>query len=139
MFIQNELSVRIERCSSVFSVLRAVVMAVSSALLIVCLSFWDLISMCVTFSFRGLTTPAPCALLPFTCEPSVYTQSLGFHFLLWGLVCKIVGVWCVCIGVGTSLYDMLLSMASASLVLVSISVVCDVWPYACVSAIFIDC
>ena len=73
-------------------------------------------------SFRGLTTPAPSVLFLFTCEPSVYTQSLGFHFLLWGLVCKIVGVWCVCIGMGTSLYDMLLSMVSASVVLVRLVV-----------------
>ena len=68
--------------SSVFSVLRAVVMAASSALLIVCLSFWDSISMCVTCSLRGLITPAPSVMLPLTCEPSVYTKSLGFHFLL---------------------------------------------------------
>ncbi len=76
---------RMERCSSIFSVLRAVVMAASSALLILCLSFWDLISVCMTFSFRGLTTPAPNVLLTFTCEPYVYTKSLAFHFLL--------GVW----------------------------------------------
>ena len=50
-----------------------------------------------------------------------------------------MGVWCVCIGAGISLYDMLLSMVSASVVLVSISVVCTVWPYACVSARFIYC
>ena len=104
--MQNELSVTMERCSYVFSVMRAVVMAASSALLIVCLSSWDSIYMCVTCVFRGLTTPAFSVLLPFACEPSVYTKSLGFHFLLWGLVCKIMGVWCVCIGVGTSLYDM---------------------------------
>ncbi len=99
----NELSVRMERCSSVFSDLRAVVMAASSALLIVYLSFWDLITMCVTCSVRGLTTPAPSVLLPLTCEPSVYTKSLGFHFLLWSLVFKIVVVSCVCIGMGMSL------------------------------------
>jgi hypothetical protein len=101
--MQNELYVRMLRCPSVFSVLRAVVMAASSALLIVCLYFWDLISMCVTCAVRGLTTPAPSVLLPLTCEPSVYTKSLGFHFLLWGLVFSIVGVWCGCIGVGMSL------------------------------------
>ena len=50
-----------------------------------------------------------------------------------------MGVWCVCIGVGISLYDVLLSTVSASVVLVSISLVCTVWPYACVSAIFIFC
>ena len=102
--MQNELSVRMYRCSSVFSILRAVVMAASSTLLIVCLSFWYLISMCVVCSFLGLTTPAPSVLFPFTCEPSVYTKSLGFHFLLWGLVCNyIMGVCCVCIGEGISL------------------------------------
>ena len=67
-------------------------MAASSALLMACLSFWDLISMCVTCSVRGLTTPAPSVLLPLTCEPSVYTKSLGFHFLLCGLVLSIVVV-----------------------------------------------
>ena len=30
-------------------------------------------------------------------------------------------------------------MLSSSAVLVSISVVCTVWPYACVSDVFIDC
>ena len=33
----------------------------------------------------------------------------------------------------------MLSIFSASDVLVSISVICTVWPYACVSAVFIDC
>ncbi len=78
-------------------------MAASSARLIVCLSFWDLIAICVTCPVRGLTTPAPSVLLPLTCEPSVYTQSLGFHFRLCGRVLKIVVVWCVCIGAGVSL------------------------------------
>ena len=95
--MQNELSVIILRCSSVFSMLRAKVMAASSALLIVCI-FCDLMSMCVTFCVRGLTTPARSVLLLFTCEPSVHTKSLGFHFLLWGWVFSIVVVWCVCIG-----------------------------------------
>jgi hypothetical protein len=90
--MQNELSVRILRCPYVFSFLRAVVMAASSALLILCLSFWDLISMCATCYVRGLATPAPNVLLPLTCEPSVYKKSLGFHFLLCGLVFSIVVV-----------------------------------------------
>ena len=38
-----------------------------------------------------------------------------------------------------SLYDVLMSMVFESGVLVYISVVYTVWPYACVSAIFIDC
>ena len=69
--LQNELSVSILRCSSIFSILRANVMAASSALLIVCLSFCDLMSMCVTLCVRGLSTPAPSVLLPLTCEPCV--------------------------------------------------------------------
>ena len=101
--MQNELSVRMERCSSVFSVLRAVLMAASSARLIVCLYFWDLIAICVTCPVRKLTTPAPNVLLPLTCEPSVYTKSLGFHFLLCGRVFQIVVVLCIWIGVGMSL------------------------------------
>ena len=71
VYMQNELSVIILRCSSVFSIPRAIVMAASSALLIACLSFCDLMSMYVTFCVRGLTTPALSVLLPFTCEPSV--------------------------------------------------------------------
>jgi len=59
--------------------------------------------MCVTCCVRGLTTPAPNVMLPLTCEPSVYTKSLGFHFLVGGLVFSIVVVWRVCIGVGMSL------------------------------------
>ena len=98
--MQNEQSVRILRCSSVFSVLRAMVMAASSALLIMCLSFWDLIYMCVTCYVRGLTTPTPSVLLPSTCEPYVYTKSLGFHILLRGLVFSIVVVQCGCNGMG---------------------------------------
>jgi hypothetical protein len=99
--MQNELSVRMKRRSSVFFVLRAVVMAASSALLIMCLYFWDLISIGVTCVVRGLTTPAPIVLLPLTCEPSVYTKSLGFHFLLWGLVliswvCGVIVLGWVC-------------------------------------------
>ncbi len=102
VFMQNELSVSILRWPSVFSLLRARVMAASSALLIVCL-FCDLSSMCVTLCVRGLTTPAPSVLLPLTCEPFVYTKPLEFNFLLWGLGYSIFVVWCVCVGVGISL------------------------------------
>jgi len=55
---------------------------------------------CVMGCVRGLTTPTPSVLLPLTCEPSMYTNSLRLHFLLSGLVFSIVGVWCVCIGMG---------------------------------------
>jgi len=80
VFLQNKLSVRIISCPSEFSILRAVVMAASSALLIACLSFGDLIFMCVTCCVRWLITPAPSVLLPLTCEPSVYTKSVGSIF-----------------------------------------------------------
>ncbi len=69
--MQNELSVSILRWSSVFHCLRATVMAASFAMMIVCLSFCDLMSICVMVCVRGLTTPAPSVLLPLTCEPSV--------------------------------------------------------------------
>jgi len=46
-------------------------MAASSVLLIVCLSFWDLISMYVTRRVRESTTTGPSVLLPLTCEPSM--------------------------------------------------------------------
>ena len=78
-------------------------MAVSSALFIVCRFGCDLQSMCVVMSVFGLVTPAPCVGFSFTCEPSVYTKSLGFHFLLWGLVCSIVVVVCGCTSMGVSL------------------------------------
>ncbi len=69
--MQNELSASILRWPSVFSHLRANVMAASFALLIVCLSFCDLMSMYVTLYVRGLITPAPSVLLPLACEPHV--------------------------------------------------------------------
>ena len=100
--MQNELSLSILRCPSVFSCVRATVMAASSARLIVCLSICDLMLICVMLCVRGFTTPAPSVLLPLTCEPSVYTNSLSFHFLLWGLVYNNVGVWCGWIGMGMS-------------------------------------
>ena len=54
-----------------FLCFRATVMAVSSALLIACISFCDLMSICVMVCVRGMTNPALCALLPLTCEPSM--------------------------------------------------------------------
>jgi hypothetical protein len=58
---------------------------------------------------------------------------------VWGLVLSIVVAWCVCIGVGMSLHDVLLSMLVTSYVMVSISIACTVYPYACVRDIFIVC
>ncbi len=57
--MQNELSVRMLMWSSVFSCLSATAMAVNSALLIVCLSGCDLMSMCVMEFVLGFTNPAP--------------------------------------------------------------------------------
>ncbi len=56
--------------------------------------------MCVMVCVLGLTTLAPNVGLPLTCEPFVYTKSLEFYFLLWGLVCSIVVALCECIGKG---------------------------------------
>ena len=46
-------------------------MAASSALLIVCRSGCDLMSMCVMLFVLGFTTPALNVGFPLTCEPSV--------------------------------------------------------------------
>ena len=40
---------------------------------------------------------------------------------------------------GMPVYDVVMSMLFAFVVLVLSSVVCTVYPYACVSAMFIDC
>ena len=90
--MQNELPLSILRCPSVFSCLRAIVMAASSAKLIACLYVCDLMSICVMVCIRGFTIRAPSVLLPLTCEPFVYTKSLESHFLLWSLVYSIVVV-----------------------------------------------
>ena len=69
--MQNEMSVRMLIWSSVFSCLSATAMADSSALLIVCLSGCDLMSMCVMEFVLGFTIPAPSVGFPLTSEPSV--------------------------------------------------------------------
>ena len=69
--MQNEVSSSILSESFAFSCLRATVMAASSAMLIACHSFCDLMSICVVVCVRGLITPAPSVLLPLICEPSV--------------------------------------------------------------------
>jgi len=86
----NELFVRMLMWSSVFSCLIATAMAASFALLIVCRSGCDLMSMCVMGFDLGFTTPAPNVGFPLTCEPSVYTKSRGFHLWLCGLAWSIV-------------------------------------------------
>ena len=69
--MQNELSMRMLMWSVVFSCLSATALTVSSALLIVCLSGCDLMSICVIEFVVGFTTPASSVGLPLTCEPSV--------------------------------------------------------------------
>ncbi len=69
--MQNELSVKMLMWSDVFSCLSATTMAASSAMLIVCLSGCDLMSMCVMEFVLGFTTPAPSVGFPLTSEPSV--------------------------------------------------------------------
>ena len=49
----------------------ASVMAASSALLMVCRSSCDLISMCVVMPVRGFTIAAPSVGFPDFCEPSM--------------------------------------------------------------------
>jgi hypothetical protein len=61
-------------------------------------------SMCVSmFVLGSTTTPAPRMGLRFICEPSMYTQSRGLYFQLWGSMCSILVVACGCIGAGVSL------------------------------------
>ena len=67
----NALSVKIERVCSCLLAFRARVMAASSALLMVCLSGCDFISMCVVVWVLGLTMDAPIIGLAVTREPSV--------------------------------------------------------------------
>jgi hypothetical protein len=69
--MQNELSVRILIWSYVFSCLSITAMAASYALLIMCRSGCDLMSICVMNFDLGFTTPAPNVGFPLTCEPSV--------------------------------------------------------------------
>ena len=98
--MQNELSVRMLMWSSVFSCLSATAMVANSALLIVCLSGCDLMSMCVMVFVLGFTTPAPSVGFPFTCEPFVYMKSSGFHLRLCCVVWSIVVLGRGWVGVG---------------------------------------
>jgi len=69
--MQNELSDRMLIWASVFSCLSATAMAASFALVIVCRSGCDLVSICVVEFVLGFTTPALNVGFPLTCEPSV--------------------------------------------------------------------
>ena len=65
------LLVRIDRDGSCLCRSSAVVMAASSALLLVCLSGYDFISMCVVVLCLGSTTDASSVGLPVICDPSM--------------------------------------------------------------------
>ena len=65
------LSARIERDGLCLCRSSAVAMAASSALLMVCLSGCDFISMCVMVLCLGSTTDATSVGLPVICDPSV--------------------------------------------------------------------
>ena len=73
------LSVCIESVWSSLLVSSAMVMAASSAWLIVCLSSWDLIPICVAVCVLGFTMDAPSVGLPVTMDPSVYMKSIVLH------------------------------------------------------------
>ncbi len=65
------LSVNIERVWSCLLASSAMVIATSSARLIVCLSGWDFISICMVVLVLGLIMDAPNVGLPVTKDPSV--------------------------------------------------------------------
>ncbi len=97
MLIQNESFVSMLSGFFVFYCTRPTATAASSALIINCRSGCDLMLMYVMAFVLRVTSAAPSAGLPLTCEPSVYTKSRGFNYLLRGLVCNIVVV-CGCTG-----------------------------------------
>ncbi len=75
----------------------ATAMAASSALLIVCLSGCDLISMCVVVCVCGLTIDAPSLGFPVFWDPSVYIKLSGFHAARNGFSGR---CWGRCVGLG---------------------------------------
>ena len=76
---------------------RATDMAASSAMLMMCLSGCDLISMCVVVCVCGLTIDAPSLGFPFFGDPSVYIKLSGFHAARNGLSGRCGGR---CVGLG---------------------------------------
>jgi hypothetical protein len=72
-------------------------MAVSSTLLIVCLSGCDLILMCVVVCVCGLTIDAPGLGFPVFWDPSVYMKLFGFQVARKGLSGR---RWGRCVGLG---------------------------------------
>ncbi len=63
------------------------VIAASSAQLIVCLSGWDFISICVVVCVLGFTMDVPCVGLHATKDPSVQMKFVGFHAARYGRIC----------------------------------------------------
>ncbi len=85
------LSVRIWICGESLWRSRATVMAANSALLIVCLSGWDLIPMWVVVCVCGLTMDAPSVGFPAFFDPSMYMKMSGFHAAWTGLSESVLG------------------------------------------------
>ena len=79
------LSVRIWICVESLWRFRATAMAASSALLIVCPSGCDLISICVVVCVCGLTIDAPNFGFPVVWDPSVYMKLFGLQAARNGL------------------------------------------------------
>ena len=71
LFMLKALSVNIESVWSSLLASSAMVIADSSARLMVCLSGWDFISICVVVCVFGLTMDAPSVGLPAIRDPSV--------------------------------------------------------------------
>ncbi len=79
------LSVRVCKVCSSLCRSNARVMAESSALLIVCRSYWDFISMWKVIPVVGSTMAAPSVGFPVFFYPSVYMKLLGSH-AAWNLL-----------------------------------------------------
>ena len=96
LLMLKALSVRIERDGSCLCRSSAIVMVASSALLMVCLSGCDFISMCVVVLCLGSTTEAPSVGLLAIYDPFVYMKSVGVH-AAWKCRMGAVYMW---VGVG---------------------------------------
>ena len=79
---------------------RATVLAANSALLMVCLSGCDLISMWVVVCVCGLTTYVSNVGFPVFWDPSVYMKLSGFHAARNGLSVIFGGYACLGRGLG---------------------------------------
>ena len=88
------LSVRIWICVESLWRSRATVLAANSAMLIVCLSGCDLISMCVVVCVSGLTMDAPNVGFPDFWDPSMYMKLSGSHAAEWSEL-EVWGSMCV--------------------------------------------